>query len=425
MDADSLSLLVILRNELQDVAKSLQPQQSKIMEDIITDNGINIDDDNNSNDNNDIQHKNPSTDNVNNDNGNLASDDDHEEEEKAQELHFNPKIDKLEHNQIGNRIEDLIKNYLTPTIKQLNKKNKKEKKKKRKSNMNNDNDYYQQQLMMNTPKNGHNSNSSPLLFESSPDHNMDNHYQYSQSTSALLSSSASSLLSQPGQAIDEMSDLSEKCGGCCRKFITSCFCGCGIFQTLFVIFIFLIFATIFIFYRATEITLILRELNHWKELSVKRIEYELSSQQKLAEINFDLDVDIDKMKQEHKHREFLEIIEAKKSLTKEFIDKNTRTVTTTYWNFLTTETEVVSQTIFSEEDVQFFQSNILYYGFNSDHAIDYKPKENDQGEIGDNESDNNNKNNNINNEEDIDIYDDITSKTTCSSSEDNDSFDTI
>ena len=59
-----------------------------------------------------------------------------------------------------------------------------------------------------------------------------------------------------------------------QKNKTMIFSGCGVFQTLSVIFLFLIFATIFIFYRATEITLILRELNHWKELSVKRIEYE-------------------------------------------------------------------------------------------------------------------------------------------------------
>ena len=208
------------------------------------------------------------------------------------------------------------------------------------------------------------------------------------------------------------------------------FSGCGVFQTVSIIFIFLIFGTIFIFYRATEITLILRELNHWKELSVKRIEYELSSEQKLAEINFDLDVDIDKMKQEHKHREFLEIIEAKKSLTKEFIDKNTRTVTTTYWNFLTTETETVSQTIFSEEDVAFFQNNILYYGFNSDHAIDYKKEEINQSEneISDDNLDNdqNDKNNIDIQHQNADVDDVATSKTTCSSSsEENDSFDAI
>ena len=213
--------------------------------------------------------------------------------------------------------------------------------------------------------------------------------------------------------------------------------GCGMFQTLSIIFIFLIFGTIFIFYRATEITLILRELNHWKELSVKRIEYELSSQQKLAEINFDLDVDIDKMKQEHKHREFLEIIEAKKSLTKEFIDKNTRTVTTTYWNFLTTETETVSQTIFSEDDIAFFQNNILYYGFNSDHAIDYKPTEKDQSQgqqeeqgeleeqhqIDDNINNENDETEGIDIKQDVDIDDDITSKTACKPSDD--SFDSI
>merc|ERR1712187_470354 len=57
------------------------------------------------------------------------------------------------------------------------------------------------------------------------------------------------------------------------------------------------------------------------------------------------------------------------SLTKDFIDKNTRTVTTTYWNLLTTETETVSQTVFSEEDIAFFQNNILYYGFDSNKAI--------------------------------------------------------
>merc|ERR1711997_559358 len=114
---------------------------------------------------------------------------------------------------------------------------------------------------------------------------------------------------------------------------------------------------------------ILKELNHWKELSVKRVEYELTSEQKMAQINFDLDVDIDKLKMEHQHREHMQIIEAKQALTKEFIDKNTRTVTTTYWNILTTETETVSQTVFSEEDIAFFQSNILYYGFDGSKAI--------------------------------------------------------
>eukprot|EP00483_Globobulimina_turgida_P006063 UN06073 len=129
------------------------------------------------------------------------------------------------------------------------------------------------------------------------------------------------------------------------------------------------FGMVFIFYRASEITLILKELNHWKELSVKRVEYEFVNQQKLAQIHFDLDVDIDKLKQEHQHRETMEIIKAKESLTKEFIDKNTRTVTTTYWNFLTTETETVSQTIFSEEDIAFFQNIILTHGFDADKAI--------------------------------------------------------
>lgn len=196
------------------------------------------------------------------------------------------------------------------------------------------------------------------------------------------------------------------------------FSGCGVFQTLSVMFVFLIFATIFIFYRATEITLILRELNHWKELSVKRIEYELSSQQKLAEINFDLDVDIDKMKQEHKHRQYLELIEAKKSLTKEFIDKNTRTVTTTYWNFLTTETETVTQTIFSQDDIDIFQNNILYFGFNSDHAIDDKAHIQQQQQ-----EDNQNVDIDNNHHDDDSISN---SKATCSSSsDDNDSFDAI
>ena len=137
-------------------------------------------------------------------------------------MHVELKHDKLKHNQIGNRIEDLIENYLSPAIKQLNKK---KKKKRKRSNINN-NDYHQQQLQF-----MHNSNSSPLLFQSTPHHdkinnNNINNHSYSQSTSALLSSSApsaSSLLSEPGQVIDEMSDLSEKCGGCCRRFVISCF----------------------------------------------------------------------------------------------------------------------------------------------------------------------------------------------------------
>ena len=223
MDADSLSLLVILRQELEAIAKSLQPT-SEIIEDIITDNGINIDGDGNENENeNDPQNDVSINENENENENN----DDHEEEEKAQELHFKPKIDRLDHNQIGNKIQDLIQNYLTPTIKQLNKKEKK--KKKRSNNIHNDN-------TINTPKHDqsqlqfiHSANSSPLLLQSSSlNDNNNNSYLYSKSgllSSSISSSisSTSSLLSEPGQVIDEMTDLSEKCGGCCRKFITSCF----------------------------------------------------------------------------------------------------------------------------------------------------------------------------------------------------------
>ena len=127
------------------------------------------------------------------------------------------------------------------------------------------------------------------------------------------------------------------------------------------------------------------------------------------------------MKQEHKHREYLEIIEAKKSLTKEFIDRNTRTVTTTYWNFLTTETETVSQTIFSEEDIAFFQNTILFQGFDVDKAIGYQSNKQQQ-----NQEQQRIANDNIEEieiKEESEYNDDIASKTTCTSSDD--SFDSI
>lgn len=136
----------------------------------------------------------------------------------------------------------------------------------------------------------------------------------------------------------------------------------------------------FMAYRATEVTHILKEMNRWKELSIKRVEYEMASEQKLAELQFDLDVDLDKLKEEHQHREKMEIIEAKKELTREFIEKNTRRVTTTSLTWMGTETEEVSQTIFGEEDIAYFQHSILYYGFDSSHAID-APERNAPGQM--------------------------------------------
>ena len=158
------------------------------------------------------------------------------------------------------------------------------------------------------------------------------------------------------------------------------FSGCGLLQTLGITIVFVSVGIMFMAYRATEVTHILREFNRWKELSIKRVEYEMTTEQKMAELQFDLDVDLDKLKEEHLHREKMEIIEAKKELTREFIEKNTRSVITTSLTWMGTETEEVSQTIFSEEDIAFFQNNILYYGFDSRHAID-APQSRVQGQI--------------------------------------------
>eukprot|EP01083_Nonionella_stella_P194460 717279_1 len=112
MDADSLSLLIILKQELKDISNSLTQPQPEIIEDIMTDNGLN--DDNQNND-------------VNNEH-------DQKEDEKAPEL--KQQITKspsknINCNELGFRIDDLIENYLIPTIKQLNKKRKKKNKKKK------------------------------------------------------------------------------------------------------------------------------------------------------------------------------------------------------------------------------------------------------------------------------------------------------
>merc|ERR1712228_535293 len=329
-DADTLSLLIILRQELHAIADSLQPKI--IDEDIITNNGLSLDD---------ILKDSPSK---NKSPSPPSSINQNDEDEKAEEL----KSKQPPNTHISSKIDELIQNYLTPSIKQLNKRQ--NKKRKRASNSISYNRNYET-----------NEYHSPSLLQSQ---------SQSQSHSASPRPFQSHLPGyEPGQVIDNVSDYSANIGRCCRRFITSLFCGCGMFQTIGILVVMLLFGTVFVFYRANEITLILKELNHWKELSVKRVEYELSSEQKLAQINFDLDVDIDKLKMEHQHREHMEIISAKQSLTKEFIDKNTRTVTTTYWNFLTTETEIVSQTVFSEEDIEFFQNNILYYGFEGKPAI--------------------------------------------------------
>jgi len=342
MDADTLSLLIILRQELHAIADSLKPK-TEIAEDIMTNNGISLDAE-------DILKD--STNKNNNSQSELPSNEE-EEEEKAEELKSKRINEQTCNPLIGLQIDELIQNYLTPSIKQLNQKQKRSKKRKQASlSLSNTNSECQ----------------SPSRL----------HFRSSISSSQSISNSNSVSPHkhpfrqyEPGQAavMDNVSDYSANCGRCCRRFVTSLFCGCGLFQTIGILVVFLFICTVFIFYRANELTLILKELNHWKELSVKRVEYELSSEQKLAQINFDLDVDIDKLKMEHQHREHMEIINAKSTLTKEFIDKNTRTVTTTYWNLLTTETETVSQTIFSEEDIAFFQNNILYYGFDGNNAI--------------------------------------------------------
>ena len=123
----------------------------------------------------------------------------------------------------------------------------------------------------------------------------------------------------------------------------------------------------------------------------------------------------------------MEIIEAKKLLTKDFIDRNTRTVTTTYWNFLTTETETVSQTIFSEDDIAFFQNNILYYGFDQNTAIEspqdiQQKKEKQESSTTDTADTNNNNNNNNNN---IHSNDQCNAEIECESSSDHDSFESL
>jgi len=318
---------------------------------------------------------------------------------KAQELQTKT-AQKQNQTVIGLKVEELIQNYLTPTIKQLNKKKKRIRTKSNKQTF-----YLEQNNVPQLRLSNHAHPQSPDSFIASPPYqpppNIHNNYHM-----------------EPGQAIDAMTNYSEKMGNCCRKFITSLFCGCGMFQTIGIIVVLLTFGMIFVFYRATEITLILRELNHWKELSVKRVEYELASEQKLAQIHFDLDVDADKLKLEHSHREKMEIIEAKRSLTKEFIDRNTRTVTTTYWNLLTTETETVSQTIFSEDDIAFFQNNILYYGFNGDKAIESPQR---KKEIIDKEQ----KGNEETMDNETNLYDEEKECGTAQCLQDEDSFDSI
>mmetsp|Transcript_20482 Transcript_20482/g.32585 ORF Transcript_20482/g.32585 Transcript_20482/m.32585 type:complete len:420 (-) Transcript_20482:216-1475(-) len=384
MDADSLSLLIILRQELKEIASSLQQE---IIEDVMTDNGISLDDHGN--------HENHNN-QLNNEHASSPPASLQEEDEKAQELRMHSESTpnpQMKSKQIGSRLNDLIENYLTPTIKQLNKKHKK----KRKKASLEDSIYDSPSLMQSThPLSTSFSPPSTSPSQSqSQSHSHASAHVRSLSEPKLLpsiqpqahhdrvgeSAAASSWRAEPGQVMDEMSNFSEKLGSCCRRFVTSLFCGCGVIQTGVMIAIFFSFVLVFVFYRASDLTLMLQEVNRWKELTVKRIEYELASEQKLAEIQFDLHVDIDKMKAEHQHREKMEIIEAKKLLTKEFIDRNTRTVTTTYWNFLTTETETVSQTIFSEDDVAFFQNNILYHGFNPERALQAPQEETAQRQI--------------------------------------------
>eukprot|EP01084_Bolivina_argentea_P222501 376596_1 len=122
MDADPLSLLVILRQELQDIANGLQPQPD-IIEDILTDNGLN----------NNQENENPNS---------SASLSEHEqdEDEKAGELPSDIKhtIQTDTNSNLGGKLDQLIQNYLTPTIKQLSKK--KRKKNKKRANLSN---YYE------------------------------------------------------------------------------------------------------------------------------------------------------------------------------------------------------------------------------------------------------------------------------------------
>merc|ERR1712228_553820 len=114
MDADTLSLLIILRQELHAIADSLQPKI--IQEDIITNNGLSLDD---------ILKDSPSK---NKSPSPPSSINQNDEDEKAEEL----KSKQPPNTHISSKIDELIQNYLTPSIKQLNKRQ--NKKRKRASN---------------------------------------------------------------------------------------------------------------------------------------------------------------------------------------------------------------------------------------------------------------------------------------------------
>ena len=234
MDAPPSELLTILKTELIAISDALEPE---IIEDIMTDNGLH--DDNHHHNNPTDQH------NLNKERSSSPiSQNEHdqdEEDEKAQELQEIKELTKLkmDNHQKSKKIDELITNYLTPTIKQLNRK---QNKKRKRSNV--DDDYQQMMNETNTINSLetneineqksdlpiiHNSHSMPLLYPSSTHqatnnnnnhhhNNNNNSYNYSRS-----SSSSSRLMSEPGQVIDDMGDLSEKCGSCFRKFFTSFF----------------------------------------------------------------------------------------------------------------------------------------------------------------------------------------------------------
>ena len=108
MDADPLQLLWILKGELESIAKDLQPpppEEPEESDDIVTDNGLSkLEEESHPN----------------------------EEDEKAQELesthnNCNAKV-HLDPEQHGLKMEELIRDYLTPAIKQLSRKKRKNKK---------------------------------------------------------------------------------------------------------------------------------------------------------------------------------------------------------------------------------------------------------------------------------------------------------
>ena len=256
MDAYPLQLLLILKGELESIAKDLQPPIPEIPDEsddehhaIMTDNGLQ-----------------PKAEEQEDD---IHS---HEEDEKAQELestndHSNAAPDPAtNHHEHGFKVEELIRDYLSPAIEQLSKMPaSKRKRKNKKSAMT------QSQSLFGSPSpalssllhtnpgaspsipsspldirrnlflsNGHlnpshtDNSGNPLL--SSPQHpnghynahsvhhpqphrQHQQHHQHHQ-----YPSPPHRRHSQPGEMMmDHVSDFSEQFGSCCRRFVTSLF----------------------------------------------------------------------------------------------------------------------------------------------------------------------------------------------------------